>query len=439
MPSWVRSAVQFVAGWLAYSTPRGEAYLNHLIETNLRRVASAITVEGVLLLLFGPLLGPRLMYLGLAYLALAGVARVVRWRYGVKASYWATYVASLGVLLPAIAATGGIYSYLVMVTVLLTILSSFAFTIRRTLLTVLALVALLGAMAWMQERGMWMETSFHPAPRIMWLLTTLTTINIAIPIVTTIQAFQEAMGLLEHQVAALGTAEEDARRLLDSQRRIFWDISHELRSPLTRLNLSVGKVRRELGARNEPALDRMETETERLNKLIHGLLLLAQLKHDVEFPMDQEFDLAAEVASVCEDAQFEANVAGRDLRLQSCGACAMRGCAELLRGAVDNVVRNAIRYTPEGSEIEVILSRPLPGLSQIVVADRGPGVPESQLPFLFEAFYRVPGESRAQGSGMGLGLAIAAEAVRKHTGQISASNRTGGGLKVTLDIPDGNV
>lgn len=183
----------------------------------------------------------------------------------------------------------------------------------------------------------------------------------------------------------------------------------------------------------------METETERLNKLIHGLLLLAQLKHDVEFPMDQEFDLAAEVASVCDDAQFEANVAGRDLRLQSCGECLMRGCAELLRGAVDNVVRNAIRYTPEGSEIEVILSKPLPGLAQIVVADRGPGVPASQLEFLFDAFYRVPEDPGAQRSGMGLGLAIAAEAVKKHTGRITAANRTGGGLMVTLQIPDGSV
>lgn len=196
MPSWGRSAVQFVAGWLAYSTPSGERYLDHLIATNLRRVATAITVQGILLVLFGPLLGPRLIYLGAVYLVLAAVASVVRRRYGVKASYWATYIASLCVLLPAIAATGGIYSYLVMVTVLLTILSSFAFTVRRTLLTVLGLVAVLGVVAWMQERGMWMEPLFRPPPRIMWLLTTLTTINITIPIVTTIQAFQEAMGLL---------------------------------------------------------------------------------------------------------------------------------------------------------------------------------------------------------------------------------------------------
>src|SRR5262249_5963921 len=148
-------------------------------------------------------------------------------------------------------------------------------------------------------------------------------------------------------------------------------------SPLTRLNLSLGKVRRESGPETEPSLERMENEVERLQKLIHQLLLLAQLKHGVQFPMNQQFDLAVEVASVCEDAEFEANVAGRDLVAASSGPCPIEGCAELLRGALDNVVRNAIRFAPEGTQVEVHLSQSGAGLARITVADRGPGVPES--------------------------------------------------------------
>jgi signal transduction histidine kinase len=184
----------------------------------------------------------------------------------------------------------------------------------------------------------------------------------------------------------------------------------------------------------------MENEVERLNRLIHQLLLLAQLKHGVQFPMHQQFDLAAEVASVCQDAEFEANVAGRDLRLECDVPCPMTGCAELLRGALDNVVRNAIRFAPEATEVEVRLTQLRPGLARLVVADRGPGVPPAQIAMLFDPFFRVmpAGTLPEHRTGSGLGLAIAFEAVKKHGGDISAANRDGGGLMVTMDIPNGS-
>jgi len=247
---------------------------------------------------------------------------------------------------------------------------------------------------------------------------------------------------LETKVGELHAAEEETRKLLDAQSRFFWDVSHELRSPLTRLNLSLGKVRRENAPQAEPSLDRMENEVERLNKLIHQLLLLAQWKHSVQFPMNQHFDLAVEVAAVCKDAKCEANVAGRELTIQCDGGCPVEGCAELLRGALDNVVRNAIRFAPAGSEVEVRLSQPGAGLASIAIADRGPGVPESQIAMLFDPFFRVvpdgsgpDGNAPLHRSGSGLGLAIAFEAVKKHGGRISAVNRPGGGLLVAMEIP----
>ncbi|MBI2687817.1 MAG: hypothetical protein HYX27_16020 [Acidobacteria bacterium] len=429
----------FLRDWTSFETPPGESSRDHLIATNLQRIIFAVTIQGVLLVMvLGPLLAPRLMGLGVTYLILTSLARLARRRYGTLVAYRATYIASVILLLPYEAFTGGIYSYAVITVALLTIAASIAFEIRTTLLTLAGHTVLLGIMAAFQVQGMWFERWITPSPGIMWLLLTQTTVNVTIPIVTTIQAYREALGQLENKVGALSRAEAAARKLLDAQSRFFWDISHELRSPLTRLNLSVGKVRREAGPLAEPSLERMENEVERLNKLIHQLLLLAQLKHGVQFPMNQQFDLATEVISVCQDAEFEANVAGRDLHLESGVSCPMRGCAELLRGALDNVVRNAIRFAPEGTEVEVHLSQPRPGLARIVVADRGPGVPESQLAMLFDPFFRVApaGEMPLQRTGSGLGLAIAFEAVKKHDGRIGALNRAGGGLIVTMEIPD---
>ncbi len=425
--------------WTSYETPPGESALDHLIAVNLQRVIFVVTLQGVLLVVLGPLFAPRLMLLGAAYLFLTSLARLVRRRHNTRLAYYATYVASLVLLLPFVAVTGGVYSYSVMTIVLLTVSASFAFNIRTTLLTLLGYLAFLAILSAFQQRGLLLERWFTPPPGIMWWLLVQTTVNVTIPIVTTIQAYQEALGRLENKVGALTEAEKQARTLLDTQRRLFWDISHELRSPVTRLNLSVGKVRREVAPHAESSLERMENEVERLNKLIHQLLLLAQLKHGVEFPMDQQFDLAMEVASVCRDAEFEANVAGRDLYLENSTPCLMEGCAELLRGALDNVVRNAIRFAPEGTDVEVCLSQPYPGVSRIEVADRGPGVPEPQIAMLFDPFFRVApaGHGPAHRSGSGLGLAIAFEAVKKHGGRIFAVNRAGGGLAVTMEIPAG--
>jgi signal transduction histidine kinase len=427
-----------VRDWTSYETPPGESGWNHLIAMNMQRILFAVTIQGALLLLvIGPLLGRRLTYMGVVYLLLASFTRLVRRRYGTRTAYRATYVAIMIALLPYEVFSGGVYSHVVIAIVLMTIAASVAFEIRTTLLLLAGHMLLLGVMSVFQHHDLWVERWITPPPLIMWVLLTLMTVNVMIPIVTTIQAYREALKHLENKVGALGRAEAETRTLLDAQSRFFWDISHELRSPLTRLNLSVGKVRREMGSQVEPSLERMENEVERLNKLIHQLLLLAQLKHGTQFPMDQQFDLAAVVAAVCDDAEFEANVAGRDLHFESDGPCRMQGCAELLHGALENVVRNAIRFAPEGTEIEVRLSKPDVGLARIVVADRGSGVPESQIAMLFDPFFRVVPDDQVpvQRTGSGLGLAIAFEAVKKHGGRISASNRPGGGLLVTMEIP----
>ncbi|MGA9994576.1 MAG: ATP-binding protein, partial [Pyrinomonadaceae bacterium] len=149
-------------------------------------------------------------------------------------------------------------------------------------------------------------------------------------------------------------------------------------------------------------------------------------------------DLCALVQQVADDADFEARSRNRSVRLKTCEACPTTGVAELLRSAVENVVRNAVRYTSEGTEVEIALFLAgVDGQRQAVVSvrDHGTGVPEEAIEEIFRPFYRVEDARDRQTGGTGLGLAIAARAVRLHGGTIKAANAPGGGLIVELNLP----
>src|SRR5439155_2000204 len=143
--------------WIYYKTPSGESGWDHLIATNLQRMTFAVTVQGIVLMLLGPLIAPRMTSLGVTYLLLASFTRFVRSRYGVRTAYRATYVVSMALLLPLEMFTGGVYSYAVMSVVLLTIAASVAFEIRTTLLLLGGHAALLGVMSVFQIHGLWVE------------------------------------------------------------------------------------------------------------------------------------------------------------------------------------------------------------------------------------------------------------------------------------------
>lgn len=421
---------------ISYSTPPEGARGDHFVATMLHRSLLAVTTQAIVLLLVGRFIAPRLLMLAMVYLAIAMASRLTELQYGARAGWLTAYILALLGIATTIALSGGIYSHAIASLVTLTISCSFVIEIQTTLLILLAQSAILAGVSVLQAHGHWLHPLITPSPLVTWLLITQTSINFAIPIITTVQAHREALDQLEESVDNLRTAERETRKQLEMQCRLFWDISHELRSPLTRLNLSVGKVRREATAQAEPSLARMENEVARLNHLIHQLLLLAQLKQGASFPMNQCLDLASIVRSVWEDAEFEANVEGRDLWLDIDSVAASRGCStigcvELLRSAFDNVIRNAIRFAPENTEVEVRLAVDNGGSFTLSVADRGPGVPEGQLAQLFDPFFRVVSEGR----GSGLGLAIAYESVKKHGGEIRAANRDGGGLVVTIEIP----
>ncbi|WP_437806193.1 ATP-binding protein [Sorangium sp. So ce1078] len=229
---------------------------------------------------------------------------------------------------------------------------------------------------------------------------------------------------------------ERIEELLETQRRLLRDVSHELRSPLARLNIALELVRRRSPPDVEPAFDRIERETERLNGMIGELLTLSRLESGRGMERTERVDLTALVEQLVDDAAFEAEQLGCSVELGARDACSLDGNEELLRRAVENVVRNAVRFTEAGTTVRIDLEC-AGGTAELRVRDRGPGVPEAALGDIFKPFYRVD-DHRARGAGgTGIGLAITQRAVLLHGGGVEARNAEGGGLEVALRLPVG--
>lgn len=224
--------------------------------------------------------------------------------------------------------------------------------------------------------------------------------------------------------------------LMTAQRRFVTDVSHELGAPLTRMHLALALLRRKTAQEDLAEVERLEHETDKLSNLVQQLLLLASLEAG-SFPAETmaPVSLSALRNSVIEDASIEVSQAGCKIT-GSADDTTLLAYPQLLRRAVDNVVRNAIRYSSRDSEIDFDCYLE-PDTQQVVfqIADHGPGVPEEMLSDIFLPFFRTaPGRERNTG-GIGMGLAIAADAVRAHDGTIAAANRKSGGLRVTIMLP----
>jgi two-component system OmpR family sensor kinase len=237
------------------------------------------------------------------------------------------------------------------------------------------------------------------------------------------------------EIADLGEEFDEMARqlqkLVEAQRRLLHDVSHELRSPLARLQAAVGLARQD-PRRLEASLERIEREVARLDELVGEVLALARLEGGKPASREELVDLAEVVANVVDDARFEAQAANRSLSFECADRVVVRGRAELLQRAVENVVRNAVKYTSEGSTVEVKLSA-AGERARLVVRDYGPGVAPGDAGRIFEAFYRS--RSDASIDGFGLGLAIAQAAIVTHHGSIRADNADGGGLRIEIELP----
>jgi two-component system sensor histidine kinase CpxA len=221
--------------------------------------------------------------------------------------------------------------------------------------------------------------------------------------------------------------------LISSQKRLLADISHELRSPLARLTVALELARKNTTGKGVGALDRIEMETERVNKLVGQLLALTRLESGAERVPPETVEMEELVQEVIDDANYEAKPLNKEVKAVQLDSCRVRGSAELLRSGIENVVRNAIRYTADGSAIEVSLACKL-DTALITVRDYGPGVPEAELAHIFEPFYRVSEARERSSGGVGLGLSIAERTVKLHGGNIRAAN-VKDGLLITIELP----
>jgi two-component system sensor histidine kinase CpxA len=219
--------------------------------------------------------------------------------------------------------------------------------------------------------------------------------------------------------------------LLSAERRLLLDISHELRSPLARLGVAIELARS--GEDRESMLDRIQKESDRLNELVAELLQVTRVEGDPSMQKMESVRLDELLGDLVYDSLLEAKTKDCKLLLKAPILVSLTGDEELLRRAIENVIRNAIRYAPPGSPIDVELSRS-GDIARIAVRDYGPGVPEDALPRIFDPFYRVDSDRNRLSGGLGLGLAIARRSVELHKGKLTAQNAHPG-LLVNIELP----
>ncbi|HVO64291.1 MAG TPA: ATP-binding protein [Terriglobales bacterium] len=231
---------------------------------------------------------------------------------------------------------------------------------------------------------------------------------------------------------------ERLENLVNAQSRLLNDISHELRSPLARLSVALGLARQRTGPEAASNLDRIELEANRLNELIGRLLTLARMEDGNQPTQMTPVQLGDLVCDVAKDAQFEAQGRNCQVLCEVMQDSTVLGHTAVLHSAVENIVRNAMRYTHEGTDVQIQLERAnlANGPEAIIrISDHGPGVPQAALSKLFRPFYRIDDARNRQTGGVGLGLSITERAVRIHGGSVTAQNRPGGGLIVEIRMP----
>lgn len=235
---------------------------------------------------------------------------------------------------------------------------------------------------------------------------------------------RDELGVLANDFNRMGARLQD---LIGSQRQLLRDVSHELRSPLARLRIALALAERAEPAEREKLWPRLIRECDRLEDLISEILALARL--DAEPGSAQPIDLAQLAGKLREDVKLSYPAQQLDVSLQP--GMHLHGWPAMLERALDNLLRNALRFNPEGQPIELNFVRRADEV-YLEVRDHGPGVAEQHLAQLGEPFFRAPGQSAA---GHGLGLAIARRAAERHGGRLHLENHPDGGFSAKLVLP----
>lgn len=244
-----------------------------------------------------------------------------------------------------------------------------------------------------------------------------------------------AMGRRRDELADLGRGfdrmTEQLHALMQGQKRLLHYVSHEMRSPLARLQMGIGLAKQN-PERLGDTLDRIEMESMRMDKLLGEVLELSQLESGIMAVKKERIMFSELLEGVVEDARFEASAKHVDIQSRIEADAEIEAQPDLLYRALENVLRNAIKYSPDYSEVSLETQRREGGLT-VLVSDRGSGIPETELDNIFQPFYRA--DSAGNVSGHGLGLAITKQVLDLHGGKIRLQNRQGGGLVVEISLP----
>jgi two-component system sensor histidine kinase CpxA len=219
--------------------------------------------------------------------------------------------------------------------------------------------------------------------------------------------------------------------LLNAERRLLQDISHELNSPLARLTFAVELAR--TAANREAALDRAKREAVRISAMVQELIQMTRVEGDPETRATEDLQLTELLNGVSDDCMIEADAKQCRVRCEIDDEITVQADSVLLRRGIDNVVRNAVKYAPVSSTVE-LKARRTNDMAEISVRDYGPGVPSQHLQEIFRPFFRVDSDRSRSSGGVGLGLAIAHRVVHLHNGEIEAQNAEPG-LRVVIRLP----
>lgn len=290
----------------------------------------------------------------------------------------------------------------------------------------------------------WLSTPFYFIVGAVLLLSWLVAVGIASPL-RRLTAVVDRFGRgdlsarIDHptrdEIGRLGTSfnvmADRIRTLLTAERRLLQDISHELRSPLTRLHFAAELARTAVD--RDAAIDRLQKEVDRLSTLVGQLLEVTRAEGDPGSRRSESVDLGALVRDVIDDCALDAEARGCSIAHAGVATTALHGDRELLRRAIENVLSNAIRFAPRGTAVSVTV-RDDATHTAVDIRDQGPGVPDEVLEKMFDPFFRVDSSRDAHTGGLGLGLAIAYRAIHLHHGSVVATNAAPG-LRVTLSVP----
>jgi two-component system sensor histidine kinase CpxA len=258
--------------------------------------------------------------------------------------------------------------------------------------------------------------------------------DLAIRIEGTLLARKDELGEFSRKFNQMASEIES---LVTRYKHFLAHASHELGSPLTRVNIALGLARKKADPALQPELNRIGHETKRLNTLVQELLFLARLESGNELSWQTtSFDAALMIEEACADASFEAAQVGKSVVLQKSETLQVTGHRELLRRALDNILRNGLRFAREAGAVRVDVSHSADKrVGIITVQDDGPGIAPEQEEMIFEPFVTLPNGATGANGGSGLGLAIARQAVIVNGGKVYARSSESGGLTVTIELP----